>query len=99
MAQRRQFQPRKKKQPFNAPSVARTARELPVPAERPPPVKYGKPFIVLEDSERNTFVFKAGVWVAYGTSIAECRGTCKVKELPQRVNKMIRYEIRCPLEE
>jgi hypothetical protein len=97
MAQRRQFQPKKKKR--HAASVVRTARELPVPAERPPPVKYGKPFILLEDLEKNTFVFKAGVWVAYGASIAECRGTCKVKELPQRVNQMIRYEVRCPLDE
>jgi hypothetical protein len=60
------------------------------------PVVYGKAFVVLEDEAKNTFVFKSGAWVPYTASIAECRTSCKVKQLPQRVNKMIRYEVRCP---
>jgi len=60
---------------------------------------YGKPFVLLEDSEKNTFIFKTGNWIPYGASIAECRQTCKVKELPQRVNQMIRYEVRAPVDE
>ena len=100
MAQRRQFQPKKKKQKqHGAATVTRLARELPIPTERPPPVVYGKPFILLEDSEKSTFIFKAGSWIPYGESIAECRETCKVKQLPQRVNQMIRYEVRAPIDE
>lgn len=70
--------------------------------QRPPPVVareivvYGKPFIVLEDKEKNTFIYKAGAWVPHTESIAECRQTCQVKELPQQLNRMTRYEIRCP---
>jgi hypothetical protein len=66
-------------------------------ASRPAPIVYGKPFIVVEDEQKNTFVFQAGAWVPHTASIAECRQTCQVKELPQRVNKMIRYEVRCPV--
>jgi hypothetical protein len=61
-----------------------------------PAVVYGKPFIVLEDKEKNTFIYHAGNWVPHTESIAESRKTCQVKELPQRVNQMIRYEIRSP---
>jgi len=100
MPQRRHFQPRKKKQKTHgAASVTPQTRELPTPAERPPPVVYGKPFILLEDTEKNTFIFKTGNWIPYDASIAECRQTCKVKELPQRVNQMIRYEVRAPIDE
>jgi hypothetical protein len=98
MAQRRRFQPKKKKQSSRSAAQVHTARELPVPAVRREPVVYGKPFTVLEDADKNTFYFKAGAWIPYSASIAECRQTCKVKELPQRVNQMIRYEIRCPQE-
>jgi hypothetical protein len=68
----------------------------PEPIEKLPPVAYGKPFIVLEDDQKNTFVYKAGAWVPHSATIAECRQDCQVKELPQRVNRMVRYEIRCP---
>jgi hypothetical protein len=34
--------------------------------------------------------------VAYSASIAECRQSCLVKEVPQRVNGRIRYEVRIP---
>ena len=50
----------------------------------------------MEDGEKNTFIYKAGAWIPHEASIAQCRATCQVKELPQRVNRMIRYEIRCP---
>jgi len=77
-------------------SATRTLYRPPEPAQRAAPVVYGKAFIVLEDVAKNTFVFKGGAWVAHTASIAECRQSCQVKELPQRVNKMIRYEVRCP---
>jgi hypothetical protein len=51
---------------------------------------------VAEDEQKNTFVFQGGSWVPHTASIAECRQTCQVKELPQRLNKLIRYEVRCP---
>ena len=70
----------------------------PALGDLPPPVNYGTPFIVLEDEEKNTFVYSGGEWVPYATSIAECRKSCQVKELPQRLNRKVRYEIRCPVD-
>ena len=67
-------------------------------AERRAPVVYGKPFIVMEDEQKNTFVYERGTWIPHSSTIAECRKTCLVKELPQRVNRMIRYEVRSPEE-
>ena len=95
MAQRRKFTQNKRQ----AARIAPNTRTLYVPerVERQAPTVYGKPFIVVEDAEKNTFIFKAGEWIAFESSIAECRQTCQVKELPQRVNKMIRYEVRAPL--
>jgi hypothetical protein len=58
---------------------------------------YGKAFIVLEDAQKQTFVYKSGAWSAFSMSIAECRQDCQVKELPQKVNQMTRYEVRCPV--
>jgi hypothetical protein len=80
-----------------APNPGTRMLQRPPEVEIQPAVVYGKPFIVLEDKDRNTFVFEAGNWVPYSESIAECRKTCQVKELPQRVNQMIRYEVRCPV--
>ena len=77
-------------------SPTRSLFRPPEPAERTAPVVYGKAFIVLEDEAKNTFIFKGGAWVAHTASIAECRQSCQVKELPQRVNNMTRYEVRCP---
>jgi hypothetical protein len=74
----------------------RGLRRPPEPSERVAPTVYGKPFIVLEDGAKNTFVYKAGAWIPHDSSIAECRQSCQVKELPQRVNLMVRYEVRCP---
>jgi len=79
-----------------APSPTRSLYRPPEQPQRAAPVVYGKAFIVLEDEAKNTFVFKGGAWVAHTESIAECRASCQVKELPQRLNKMVRYEVRCP---
>src|SRR5262245_41799885 len=79
-----------------ASSPTRSLHHPPEQTQRAAPVVYGKAFIVLEDEAKNTFVFKGGAWVAHTASIAECHASCQVKELPQRLNKMIRYEIRCP---
>jgi len=59
-------------------------------------VTYGAPVMLLEDAERNTFEFKAGRWVPFALSIVECRRDGLVKELPQKVNKMTRFEVRLP---
>ena len=75
----------------------RSLRRPPDITELPPAVVYGKPFVVAEDADKNTFVFQGGEWVAYSASIAECRQTCLVKELPQRLKDRIRYEVREPL--
>jgi hypothetical protein len=80
----------------SASSDTRSLRRPPELVQRTAPVVYGKAFIVLEDATKNTFVFKGGAWVAHTASIAECRQSCQVKELPQRVNRMTRYEVRCP---
>ena len=66
-------------------------------AARKPPTKYGAPFIVLEDKEKQTFTFARGAWVPYEQSIEECKVDCMVKALPQQVNNMTRYEIRSPV--
>jgi hypothetical protein len=95
MAQKRRFI-QNKRQAARAPLENRALRHAPEPIERPRPVVYGKPFFVLEDAEKNTFIYQAGEWVSYTSSIAECRQTCQVKELPQRINGRIRYEIRAP---
>jgi len=95
MAQKRKFnQPKRGLGRFSP--ETRSLQRPPAVAERAAPIVYGKPFILLEDPEKNTFIFKAGAWVAHSESIAQCRETCQVKELPQRVNGRVRYEIRCP---
>jgi hypothetical protein len=96
MAQRkRSYQPPRKKN--SASSSASTPAEPRAPHVRKAPVVYGKPFILLEDAARNTFEYKSGAWVPYAMSIAECRVTCQVNELPQKVNQMTRYEVRLPI--
>src|SRR3954453_9505537 len=97
MGQRRQHHHNNKRQnrPASAaPVLARPAYES---IERKPKVTYGKAFILLEDAQKNVFVFNAGQWVQYEKSIAQCRQDCQVKELPQRINNMTRYEVCEPL--
>jgi hypothetical protein len=62
------------------------------------PVVYGKAVVVLEDGEKNTFLFENGAWIPYGHTIAECKRNCLVEALPQKVKNMTRYEIRRPVE-
>ncbi len=73
-------------------------REPIVVAEKKPQVKYGKPFILLEDSQKATFIYQGGQWTRHALSIAECRLDCQVKALPQKINGMTRYEICSPLQ-
>src|SRR5688572_18473982 len=94
MAQRNRFSNnRQKNRSAHSPPPLRQ----PLVMEKKVPVEYGKAFIVMEDEQRNTFVFKGGAWVPYSMSIAECRQDCQVKELPQKVNRMTRFEIRSPV--
>jgi hypothetical protein len=71
-------------------------RETPV-YERKEKVEYGKPFIVMEDADKNTFAYDGSAWVPYSMSMADCRLQCQVKTLPQKVNGKTRYEVRAPL--
>jgi hypothetical protein len=97
MAQHRRSSPNKRQAARLAPQT-RTLARPPAVTQRPAAVVYGKPFILLEDEAKNTFVYKGGAWVQHSASIAECRETCQVKVLPQSVGKMVRYEIRCPVD-
>ncbi len=96
MAQRNRFSHQKRHKTRGSAPPPPALRQ-PAEYEKKIPVEYGKAFIVMEDEQRNTFVFQAGAWVPHAKSIAECRYDCQVKELPQKVNRMTRYEIRCPV--
>ena len=87
----------KRPKPHMRAAQAAMTREARVIPERRPPTQYGKPFTLLEDDKKNTFEYAGGAWVAHATTIAEYRVECQVNELPQKVNRMSRYEIRCPL--
>lgn len=96
MAQRPRYNPKRQKQAVvrrGAPAV----REPAIPYVPKPPVRYAAPFVLLEDADKNTFEYANGAWVPYAMSIAECKQTYQVKELPQKVNDKTRYEIRVPL--
>jgi len=80
-------------------SASRPVAEAPRVFLPKPPVRYGKPFLLMEDVQKNTFEYVQGAWVAHDRSIADYRIDCKVNELPQKVNKMTRYEIRSPIVE
>ncbi len=96
MAQKHRDRQNRARRPFRPPSNSAPAR-APIVREKKIPVVYGKPFTVLEDEAKCTFQFDNGAWVPYAQSIAECRRECLVKELPQKVNRMTRYEIRRPV--
>jgi hypothetical protein len=95
MGQRRHHQGKRSK-PRDAHATATVRAPLPK-AERKPPVIYGKPFILLEDEQKTTFIYSAGQWARHSRSIAECRLDCQVKELAQKINGMTRYEICSPV--
>jgi hypothetical protein len=96
MARRPQFH-QKRKQP-SGPRRAAPVMETRAPWVPKVPTQYGAPFIVLEDSDKNTFEYASGAWVPFSMSIAECKQTCQVKELPQKVNNKTRYEVRVPVQ-
>ena len=95
MAQRRPFNQQRRK--FTPRGGAPVPVELPKPLPRAVPKVYGPPIILLEDEKKKVFEYQSGAWVAYERTIAECRLDCQVKELPQKVNKMTRYEVRLPV--
>lgn len=97
MAQKHRFKNQRSRRGPRPPPSSAPAEPRPV-FERKPPVVYGKPIVVLEDEAKSTFEFQQGAWIPFSMSIAECRRDCLVKELPQKVNRMTRYEIRCPLD-
>jgi hypothetical protein len=90
-------QPNSKRPRAARPTSELASAPVEISRERKPPIRYGPTFIILEDQASNTFHFKAGVWAAHGVSITEYRATSQVKLLPQQINNMLRYEIRCPL--
>jgi hypothetical protein len=94
---RRPARPNKRQQASRSTPESRRASasivEPIVPVAR---VVYGKAMIVAEDAAKNTFYFDGSAWMPYSDSIAECRRTCLVKELPQKLKNMTRYEIRRP---
>ena len=97
MAQYRRPTPNKRQASRLSAASAQFGR-APNLADLPQRVVYGKPFILMEDADKNTFIYRAGAWVPYESSIAECRQTCQVKALPQGVGKMTRYEVRAPID-
>jgi hypothetical protein len=58
---------------------------------------YGKPFILLEDPQKSTFIFQRGQWVPHTKTVAEYRLDCQVKALAQKISGMTRYEICLPV--
>jgi hypothetical protein len=91
------YQRRKNAQRFITPPVAAAPAPQTQAPQRKVRVEYDRSFILLEDANKDTFEFKAGQWARHPMTIAECRKNCLVKELPQKVNGMTRYEIRQPL--
>ena len=96
MAKNNRFQPRGKRKGRGAAAPPRPLASASI--ERAPPKVYGEPFVMMEDENKGTFVYKSGAWVPHSMSIAECRESCQVTELPQKVKRMTRYEIRCPVD-
>ena len=90
----RKHQHHRKQQPRRTRTSDAVPRQPMAIAEKKPPIEYGKPFVLLEDGNKNTFEYKAGAWVPHSMSIAECRLNGKVTELPQKVKEMTRYEVR-----
>ncbi|HTQ39498.1 MAG TPA: hypothetical protein VMJ32_10745 [Pirellulales bacterium] len=98
MAQKHRFSRNKNKPQSSRPRASEPAPAPRIVYEPKPPTQYGKPFVLLEDGDKNTFEYAAGAWIPYGLTIAQCRREdCLVKELPQKVNGKSRYEVRCPL--
>ncbi|MEX2185301.1 MAG: hypothetical protein WD875_00840 [Pirellulales bacterium] len=95
MARNNRFQSRGKRKGRGGVAPARPPAAC--AADRVAPTVYGDPFVIMEDENKGTFIYKSGAWVAHSMSIAECRESCQVTELPQKVKRMTRYEIREPV--
>ncbi len=85
-----------KKQKPRAAGTGPAFRAAPV-LERKVQVVYGKPFILLEDEQKDTFVYSAGQWVRHAKTIAELKQDCQVKQLAQKINGRTRYEVCLPV--
>ncbi len=96
MARNNQFGGKRVKRKANRDGRGPAVREVPV-YERKAPVEYGKPFIVMEDPESNTFAYDGSAWVPFSMTMADCKAECQVKTLPQKVNGKTRYEVRLPI--
>jgi hypothetical protein len=93
MARQNRFKNNRRKNSRSTPGVAVEKRPR-IPARKPPAL-FGKPFVVLEDEEKNTFSYQGGAWVPYAMTIKQCRDEGHdVRELSQKISKMIRYEVR-----
>ena len=87
-------QPPKRRGAASAPSHLKAA---PATIPRPKAIEYGKPFVVLEDGRKNVFVIQDGKLVSHATSIADYRRNSRVKEMPQKIKGLTRYEICLPI--
>jgi hypothetical protein len=96
MAQRNRYNPRRDKRRPLTPQNS-LLRQRPEAIDVAPAVQYGPPMVVMEDENKNTFLYEGGAWVPHERTIAEFRQDCLVKEMPQKVKRMTRYEVRCPL--
>lgn len=96
MGSRNHHSSKRHKNRTHAPAPA-SVRVAPAPVEKKPPVVYGKPFVLMENDQRATFIYSGGQWVPYDKTIAQCREDSQVQELAQKINGMTRYEVRSPL--
>ena len=96
MAPRNQRDSKSRRPSRSGTPISPFARQQAERAAAPPRVVFGDAFIVLEDREKNTFVYNGTNWVPHTMSMAECRATCQVKELPKLKDKL-RFEVREPL--
>lgn len=94
MAQRRPFDHQRQNRSARVPTIV---KPIVTALPKVEPKRYGKPFVLLEDTAKQTFEFQNGAWVPYGRSIAECRTDCQVTQLAQKVNNMTRYQVCLPL--
>jgi hypothetical protein len=94
MARQNRFNKHRKQSSRSSRPAVVERRAIP---ERKPPMIYGKPFIVLEDGQKNVFKYGNGAWGPYELTIAQCHEEGVVKELPQQINNMTRYEVRLPV--
>ena len=72
MPQKRRYTPPKRPGGRSTPET-RTLHRPPALVERQAPTVYGKPFILMEDGEKNTFIYKAGAW-SQGLTLIHCNG-------------------------